>query len=206
MLISVKGHKNFTNWTNWFNKNISNILSSILILGSIEIRACSFNILGNFAPVVNKVFSKSWKKFFWLAENSSPSFDLFNISRKVLAIRKVCWELFNNLSYFLNSFDDIWNVSLGNVTNSVCDFSLKWSCVLKTFLDFWEIIFLKKPEHKSGNEIFDSGNIHLVVSCNNWCNSSSWSHFIFNRKLIISNTKNKLVLKLKIWNIINLFI
>ena len=83
---SVKGHKNFTNWSDGFNEDVGNIFSSVFVFSTFEISRNFRDISSNLAPVVNKVFSKSWEKFSWFTEDSSPSLNLFNITSNIFAI------------------------------------------------------------------------------------------------------------------------
>tara|TARA_B110000285_G_C14859691_1_gene483948 strand:+ start:392 stop:643 length:252 start_codon:yes stop_codon:yes gene_type:complete len=77
----------------------------------------------------------------------------------------------------LNTFNDVWDISFRDIADSVGDFRFKGSSVLEALLDQREIILFEESEHKSGNEVFNSGNIHLVVGGKNSCKGGGWSHF-----------------------------
>ena len=80
----------------------------------------------------------------------------------VLAVGEISREVNYNLEYFLDSSDDISNITFMDVLNSSSNSLLEASSILHTSFQFLKIIISDKPIDKPSHKLSDLGHIDLV--------------------------------------------
>ena len=90
------------------------------------------------------------------------------------------WELLGNDTDFLNSLEDILDVTLGKVGDSVGDLNFETLSVFEALLDLWKIVLLEEAIQGSGDELLGTFDVHLVVSGNDACGGLNEFHCLLN--------------------------
>ena len=163
-------------WANGKNDGVGNILSSIVVLGSVVVGGGLGDISGDILPVCEEVLGQGADESDWILEDLGPVLDLLDIIIHGLAVIKVLWELLDDLTKLLNSLDHVLDISLGEIRNGIGDLHLEGLTVLKALFDLWKVILLNKTVDHSGDELFGTFDVHGVPGGDDWSNSLNEFH------------------------------
>ena len=118
--LSSLGH-----WADGQDENFSDVITGIVVVLGGPVGTGLLDIGVNLLPVGEEVSSNLLDELLWVLEDGSPGLDLLNVTLDVFAVAEVSWELLNDLSNFLNTLDDILNITLGEIRDCVGDFGLE---------------------------------------------------------------------------------
>ena len=115
------------------NKDIGSIKSSLCEILIIEICFNWCNVINNWSPVSNHILCDCLNQVDWVKELDSPFLDspdiILHLNRTIFQVN---WKSFNNFTKFLNSLNDILEISFSQIWDSCNDLLLNNFWVLHT--------------------------------------------------------------------------
>merc|ERR1712072_664011 len=106
--------------------------------------------------MLHNVLGKGHNESFWISELGSPGLVFLDVIGGVFALRQVLWEFLDKSSNFLDSLDDVFNITLGGIGIDLLEFLLDDWTVFEAFLDFWKVILGNKSLDHTGKNFFGS--------------------------------------------------
>ena len=164
-------------WANSKDDGVGDILTAVVVLLGLVVGGGLGDIGGNALPVGEEVLGQGGDELSWVSEDGSPGLDLLDVALDILAVIEVSWELLDDLTELLNSLDDVLEVTLGEIRESIGDLNLKALSVVEAGLDLWEIILLDKTVDDTSDELLGTLDVHLVVSGDDASSGLNESHF-----------------------------
>jgi hypothetical protein len=117
------------------------------------------NIGVNWHDVLDGVGKHGRSELLWVSEDFSPYSDSLGVRFHTLAVTKVDIEALEHLTNNFGSFDDISDILLLEVTDSLLKLELKSSCIFQADLDLIERVVLDESLKKPSDKLLDLKNI-----------------------------------------------
>ena len=107
-----------------------------------------------------------------------PVLNLGDISLHVFAFLEVFWKFSDEMGKVGGGFDEVLEVSLGELRDGLHDILLESLLVDEAFLDLWEVVLFDEVVHEPSEEFFNTGAAEGVGSSDGF---NEWVvHFSFN--------------------------
>ena len=159
------------------DSNVGDIFTSLVVFVGGVISGEGSDVGLDWLPVGNDVLGEGLGKLDWVGELFSPVLDLGNVTLDIFAVGEVSWDFLDDLTDFLSSLDDVCKVTLLEISDDSGEFDLKGLGVGHALLEFWKVIVLDEAIDKTGDHLFGTLDLHLVVSSKVSGNSCNESHF-----------------------------
>ena len=135
------------------DEEVTDVLATLHPIGGGSVRLDLGNISQDGGVVLDGVGDEHLDKLLGVRENASPFLDSGDVTLHAFAILEVLGELLNNSNHDLDTGNNVTNVSLLEVSDSLGDLFLESGAVSEALLDLWEVVAANHTFNDTSEEL-----------------------------------------------------